>query len=725
VSLVTLVRSYVFTWRNYASPAWYDLWIWVEDFRLWVEHRYRFHDLIKFHYDEHRIATTRLLLLLDSIFFHMSGHSIAVFNLLLLAAAGLMLWRLVRMDTAQNAGWNAPPLFWVALLASVCQVDNLILPFQVQFAIICALACAAAGLLSQAAAAERTRAAWLAAAAGLLSIAADFTMASGVLLSIALLLLLALRRARPMAWAVYTPLSALGLALFFHHRPQGWAPLPLFNGHLIVVRALYVGNFLASSLGAFPHVAAFAGLCALAVFLALAGLLLRAYTFKGLPLPSGDAALTALAVFVVLCGPAGTLTVRLFFGASAALVPRYATMSLLFTAALAGLFLRWGARTEPPARVGNVLRPAALIVVLLVMNLPAYDAIAARLDRSIAADAGLLVNNVGVEGPIPVIIGGTIDDIRADVAFLHAHRLNMFAPESGLPPTLLAQLHRVDAPALPVCRGVVDDAYAIDDAGFLLSGWAADADGRRSASWIAAIDAHGAVLGTARALSDRPDVAAALHMTGPGRGFDDGFRLAAPLATDASADLPRDVRVLALFPGARQPICRLVGPAHIGPLQIEPAARLRDLAPAASTGAPDSSGFAPWTGTPGGPPAAAPDGVSAWGWAAQSHADQTGMLRFHVSRPAGDGRALVLPFAMAEASPGRRAAFIMADGARFEIDLPSLWARPAWRAVALPATVLARHAGPVTVEVQAKGDTWLAVGAPLLATLQPEWSRLF
>jgi hypothetical protein len=36
-----------------------------------------------------------------------------------------------------------------------------------------------------------------------------------------------------------------------------------------------------------------------------------------------------------------------------------------------------------------------------------------------------------------------------------------------------------------------------------------------------------------------------------------------------------------------------------------------------------------------------------------------------------------------------------------------------------------RHAGPVTVEVFADGDTWFAVGAPLTATLRPEWSRLF
>ena len=67
----------------------------------------------------------------------------------------------------------------------------------------------------------------------------------------ALLALLPMRRARPIVWAVYAPLSVLGVALFFYHRPHDvWAPLPFFEPRFIVMRILYIANFLASSLNA-------------------------------------------------------------------------------------------------------------------------------------------------------------------------------------------------------------------------------------------------------------------------------------------------------------------------------------------------------------------------------------------------------------------------------------------------------------------------------------------
>jgi hypothetical protein len=100
-------------------------------------------------------------------------------------------------------------------------------------------------------------------------------------------------------------------------------------------------------------------------------------------------------------------------------------------------------------------------------------------------------------------------------------------------------------------------------------------------------------------------------------------------------------------------------------------------------------------------------------------------MRFRLDSGPVTGRALAVPFAMGKGSSSRHIVFTMGDGARFETALPSIWDRPGWRVAVIPPELWMRHAGPMTVEVFADGDTWFAVGAPLTATLRPEWSRLF
>ncbi len=718
VSLAALLRSYVFVYRNFSPWAWFDYWLWVEDFRRWVEGRFTWHDLVKLHYGQHRLATARLFFLVDSLAFDMRGWSIAIANLVLLACTGLVLWRLVRRGNVAGTFWDLPPLVWVALMSAVCQVDNLITPFQIQFAISSLCATSAASLLASAAEARPAlHSVWLAGAAGTVCIAAAFTMASGVLLPPALVLLLVLMWARPLIWAVWAPLAGLGAVLFFHHYPSATSQAPaLLDGHWAWIRLRYVDNFLASSLNAFADAASWAGFASLVVVLTSVLGMARWRWVSRKPIPAGDAALLALAVFVALCGPAGTLTARLYFGPGAALVSRYATLGLLFDAALLGLALRWCARARALPAFFNIAVPMLPVALLCITNAPAYGPVGAGINTAIAADAGLLANNVGIEGPAPVLLGGTVDDIRADTAFLHAHRLNMFAAGTGLPPRILQRLDHIDPHALPACRGFVDSSYAIDSTGVLLRGWLTNPQGTASAPWVAALDDHGALLGAARALTDRPDVTESLGMRVPAYGFEVGFR--APAAP--APDVPRAVQLLGVFTGDVPPICALGMPAVIGSVLLEPAVELRDAASAGS-GPPTLAGFTVWHATTQGPAGAIPGNVPAWGFVTGAAAT----MQFTLASAPAPGRALVLPFASSGEGPGRTAAFVMADGSRFQTDLPSLWARPAWRAAVLPPALLARHPGPVTIEVHAHGNAWLDIGAPLTATLRPEWSRLF
>ena len=89
------------------------------------------------------------------------------------------------------------------------------------------------------------------------------------------------------------------------------------------------------------------------------------------------------------------------------------------------------------------------------------------------------------------------------------------------------------------------------------------------------------------------------------------------------------------------------------------------------------------------------------------------------------GRALAVPFAAGADVGNRRVLFTFGDGARLESDLSSFWSHGGWRAAVVPATLLEKHGGPVTIEVTSGGDSALVVGAPLAVTTRPDWSRLF
>jgi hypothetical protein len=722
VSLFAFARSCRFAIRNQELPAWMDFWFWVANFKLWVEGQFTLHDLIK-PQNEHRIVTTQLLLLLDSVAFDMTGRFIAIVNLAVLTGLGLMLSRLVRLG---NRGWAWPPLFWVALICAVCQYENMVLPIGVMVAITCAAACAAALMLAEA---TVNGSAAFAAGAGLLAIVADFSMASGVLATPALFVLLVLRRPRPVVWAVFTPLAVLGVALFFRHYSHGDYPdVRLFDPDLAVTRVAYIGNFLGSAFYLFPNIASGLGLLGLLLFLMASVALLHRYAMRREPVPAGDAALVALGLFIAVCGPVGTMTPRILMGPETALVPRYATESLLFIAAVLGLYIRWAARVAAPARIGVIALPGIGLLILGMTNVPSYDRVAENLSRAITGDAQLLANNVAVEGPAAGFFAKRPDEVRDLVAFLHERRLNMFSPAAGPPRSALVGLRGVDVNALPACKGFIDHAYAIDSTGFLLGGWVADSAGRHTAQWIAVLNPQGAILGTMRATVRRDDVRIALGAKRDANGFDGGFRLTETAEPGGSST----VQVLGLFPKQREPICRLP-PTPIGPVLIEPAAELRDLA--ALPAIPETNGLQPWHGgsplLPGSllfgvePAGAAPGGVPAWVAVPGDPSAKNAVIRFHLDGVPAAGHALAIPFAMSKESSGRHIVFIMGDGVRFETALPSIWDRPEWRAAVLPPELLMRHGGPVTVEINADGDTWLAVGAPLTATLQPDWSRLF
>ena len=184
-----------------------------------------------------------------------------------------------------------------------------------------------------------------------------------------------------------------------------------------------------------------------------------------------------------------------------------------------------------------------------------------------------------------------------------------------------------------------------------------------------------------------------------------------------AADAPQVIRLAGLFPGGAAELCALPGQARLGPGLIEPIAALQEISLAGSPVQAD--GFVPWHGS-----AEAPGGGGAW------HVRPSGrsayVLGFHPIPVATSGRAFAVPFRMGSpASPPASLTLTLADGIRFDIELPSLWSRGDWRAAVLPASLVARHGGVAMVQVAAKGDGSLVVGTPLFVTLRPGWSKIF
>jgi hypothetical protein len=311
---------------------------------------------------------------------------------------------------------------------------------------------------------------------------------------------------------------------------------------------------------------------------------------------------------------------------------------------------------------------------------------------------------------------GGVSGVQNAVAFLHAQQLNMFAPENGPPAALVTALRHTGTAALPACRGAVDIAYAIDSTAFLITGWLANPSGKRTADWVAALDVQGNVLGTARSLRERGDLPVPAGKSGGGRGFETGFRSASNDGA-ADSDQPRPIRIVGMFPGARHPMCALPALAEIGPILIEPAAELRNVALGTSTA--EAAGFLPWHGSPG-----APGGGTAW--TVKPGGPATGKIQFHVVSAGETGHAFALPFVTAVQTPPVAVSFTMVDGSRFEAQVPSLWARRgAWRAAVLPEAVVARHGGVEMVQLTAQDGEPLIVGSPLLVTLRPDWTKIF
>jgi hypothetical protein len=293
-----------------------DQWAFVEDYLHYLDGHYSWTDLFAQH-NEHRLATTRVVLFADAILFRMRGLFPVALNYAMLGAMALIGTFLIgSRSTLQRATCFAVAL---GLLWSSTQWLDFLWQFQIQFAFVhlFALTCFVALFC-----ASRSRLfLWIAVA-----LAADalcvFSLGSGLLVIVpALLLTLFLRTWR--AAALLAAFHSVLVALYFvgYHRPASSLPYAFDPSKSFTVFAEFIGL-------AFGKHEAIFGALGLILFAVIAAHMTYLAVVRR-PAHPACYVMLALACFVVV-----EAAVVGYARSGYEVGPRYATASVVFWAAL-------------------------------------------------------------------------------------------------------------------------------------------------------------------------------------------------------------------------------------------------------------------------------------------------------------------------------------------------------------------------------------------------------
>jgi hypothetical protein len=365
---------YAFYYTDYFSylDGYYSLW--------WL---FQYHN-------EHLILTTRLVLFVDTIWFGASGKFAIIVSYVLVFVTSLMMAYLAA--TPNKWERTALALVFLGLGCSVIQLDNLSLPFQIQFFFVHAFALAALIALRRGLEGRR----WWYVVAFACDFGAAFSLGTGVLVGGSCLALAVWTRRMDRWLAIFLAFHLLlaFLYVWIVVIPYVWAfavPVtPVFSSPatLLIYFLTFLGNFVAAwPKWALPVGAAIAVACA-GIF---SWLTWRAL-FRGLKCGE-EAVIAAFAAFVIL--EAVTASVgRVNFGVDHALSLRYTTCTLLLVAALFAFV--WRAAPQVLSRAAALV---ALSATLGAANNAGFengwrarnrvmDAITAEInDGNVSADA--------------------------------------------------------------------------------------------------------------------------------------------------------------------------------------------------------------------------------------------------------------------------------------------------------------------------------------------------
>ncbi len=535
IGLVVILHGAWLAWCNTLAAPWFDLWPFVTDLDRFFHGTYRLTDLIA-QANEHRIATTRVVLLIDGALFHLTGHFTVVLNFLALLGLGFGCARLFHTRRLRDAGAVPPTLAVMALTCSSSQWFNLISPFQIQFVLTAVSVFGAAAALVAATAPQRTSLAHagFACVAIVSAFLAAFSMGSGIFALPALLVLLWLRKA-PAAMIAGFALMAAAIIAAYLHGFHSIVPLWMVNRFdlfAITGKIVFALGFLGSGL-LLPTVWPFLAGAALVGGFAVSSSLVICRSIRIRRAVEGRVAIAiAVGLWILACA-AVVATSRWWSGPDSALASRYAMMSSLFAAITIMLTAHQIAAWPWARRRAGQMSTAAVLVFLAGSNLSPQAALQSDgFYRGTLQHAELLRQNVRIGGLVPMDFVKTVDDLVPQIKTLHDHRLAMFAAASKPPRFARRALDRALATAAPACRGAINSLFKIDKSRFAARGWLADPITNITAAWVAVVDQHRQVIAFDDTIDTRTDLAAPLGAAGTHYGFDSGFGGAVPADPD-------------------------------------------------------------------------------------------------------------------------------------------------------------------------------------------------
>ena len=541
VAFALIGRTFYLVYHMARPMPYWDAWEFMKALPAIYDGGYTLHDLFGFQ-NEHRIVTTRLIMLADVSLFAGTGYLSTALLVVLLCGIGTIL-TLATVDK----GWRAVCVaaLTISLLLSVAHSDNFSSGFQIQFPLVDLLAIVSIGLFVLACGEGRNS--WmLLAAAVVADILAIGSMASGNVIVGAILLVAILLRAHWSRLAAFLAAALSVSAAYF----MGYPTPEVAHSYKVVAVGHFAVNYLGSMLRGYSGAALYLGAVLLLAYMAILMMLARSWWRRD-RLDPVLVWLAGIAAFVV-AGAVITATGRVSLGMEVSITSRYALQSLLFASCL---FLMVWRMTGSLRHVSDIRLGLAVCCLLLA----AASTLAAGpigewrrrvADYDIAGNAfasGVFTDDV-TKGVYP-----RPELIQAPLRFMAAHQLGPFSDRYATMYRLpMNAIVGVDVGALPICTAVSDSSRATAPDWFEVDGWAFNPVHVSEGAWIVALDANRHMVGFANEFYERPDVARAFHF----RFSRVGFHLSLNIGGRNRAAL-KDIILVLLPQEGRDMACRM------------------------------------------------------------------------------------------------------------------------------------------------------------------------
>ncbi|MBD9455604.1 hypothetical protein IB244_29455 [Rhizobium sp. RHZ02] len=522
IGIALSLRSIYTIHEYYIVPLYWDQWSFILDVMndssktLSLSYLFRAHN-------EHIIASTKVLFLLDYLFFRLTNGPLVAAIALCAMILSISLAGLTYLHRRKDLEFIAFTCVLTASTLSLIQWENLLWGFQPQFYLVligAVVSMSAAVKLSETTE-FRGQVFWFIT----LLIAAAFcifSMGNGIAIPISIVIYFLLVRYNLRASILF---AIIGAALMIPGFLAGMGAPKV--GDLSLKTPMNIIAYVFAMIGnPIASVSENAVVLGVLVCAALGIVFVRAALIPWLRRKQIDkvsAALFALCSFLIATAMAAAYG-RTSLGLGSASSSRYSTPMLFLLMTIFAILLRQRMIALPET---DANRSSKIVVILFAMLAtvtfttfrPDVEQTYTALGMPIERAAYSVVSGVDDEAQLAHLFPD-VRVLRPALEFLRRNQLNIFSPESGLSRPSAEDVQAAsNTSQMETCkRASVDSTSRLAENQWKVSGWATDDKGA-TPRWIIATDQTGRLLGFTKPLEPRPDVAAAVAAEPHFRGF--------------------------------------------------------------------------------------------------------------------------------------------------------------------------------------------------------------